>query len=144
MNNAPLADTGTPHEKEKIRGIVAKRGLAGASNDTKWNELITFMRQQDEWHPSYRCKWVSGHISGWDVEWWYHLPFPLMGVEWFDIGLHQERQKDRLIKDEIIDQSSWIIEKLKEIGFEHEVSGDVVRIFGYLPKSYEDFPPSNA
>lgn len=144
MNNAPLADTGTSDEKEKIRAIVARRGLSGAANNTKWNEFISFMRQQDEWRPSYRFKWVNGHISRWDTEWWYHLPFPLMGVEWFDIGLHQERPRGSLIKNKVIDHSPCILHKLREIGFEYEVSGDVVRIFGYLPRSLEDFPPSNA
>ncbi|WP_313549898.1 DUF6678 family protein [Pseudomonas sp.] len=75
----PLADTGTSDEKEKIRAIVARRGLSGAANNTKWNELINSMRQQDEWRPSYRFKWVNGHISRWDTECWYHLPFPLNG-----------------------------------------------------------------
>ena len=143
MDNAPLSGTGTAEEKEKIRAIIARRGLAGAANNTKWNELITFMRQHVEWRPSYRFKWINGHISKWDVEWWHHLPFPMVGVEWFDIGLHQEIRRGRLVKKEIIDHSPWILEKLKEIGFEYEVSGDVVRIFAYLPKSFEDFPPSN-
>lgn len=144
MNNAPLADTGTSDEKEKIRAIVARRGLSGAANNTKWNELISFMRQQDELRPSYRFKWVNGHISRWDTEWWYHLPFPLMGVEWFDICLHQEQPRGSLIKNEVIEHPPWILQKLREIGFEYEVSGDVVRIFGYLPRSLEDFPRSNA
>ncbi|MCW7753489.1 hypothetical protein OOT00_05745 [Desulfobotulus sp. H1] len=143
-NKALLADTGTSEEKENIRATVARRGLCGAANNTKWNELITFMRQQVEWRPSYRFKWINGHISSWDTEWWYHLPFPFMGVEWFDIGLRQERPRGRLIKNEVIDHSPWILKKLREIGFEHEASGDVVRIFGYLPKSLEDFRPSNA
>ena len=69
---------------------------------------------------------------------------PLNGVEWFDIGLHQERPRGSLIKNEVIDHSPWILQKLREIGFEYEVSSDIVRIFGYLPRSLEDFPPSNA
>ena len=123
--------------------LVNKRGLVGAANNTKWNELINFMRLQEKWRPSYRFKWVNGHISTWDVEWWYHLPFPLMGVEWLDIGLRQEITRGRLVENEVLDHSPWILLKLREIGFEHEVSVDVVRIFGYLPKSFEDFPPAD-
>lgn len=69
MSNLPLADAGELEEKKKVRAIVQKRGLVGAANNTKWNELITFMRQKDGWRPSYRYKWVNGFLSGWDVEW---------------------------------------------------------------------------
>ncbi len=129
----PLADAGSREQKEKARSLVLRRGLVSAANDTKWNELITFMRRRPDWRPGWRYKWVNGHVSDWDVEWWWHLPFPFVGVEWFDMGLHDRTGND---------QSSWLLDKLKEIGFEFEVAGDVVRVFGYLPKSLEDFPPS--
>ena len=136
-----MADTGSDEEKAKIRDLLQKRGLGGVANDTKWNELISFFRAKDDWCPSYRYKWVNGHISGWDAEWWSHLPFPFVGVEWFDIGLHQKIHVGRLIEEKTIDHSEWILLKLKEIGFEYEVGNDVVRIWGYMPKSFEDFPP---
>jgi hypothetical protein len=37
----------------------------------------------------------------------------------------------------IRDHSSEIVADLKKIGFEFEKVGDVVRIWGYLPKSYD-------
>ncbi len=142
MKSLPMADaTANKDELEKILKAIEKRQLVGAANNTKWNELITTMRDKKEWRPSYRFKSVSGYISGWDVEWWYHLPFPFVGVEWFDIGLHQIVKTGRLIKDKVIDHSGWITSLLNKIGFEFEVTGDVVRIWGYFPKSYEDFPP---
>lgn len=144
MENEPLAGAGSDVEKQKLRTIIERRGLAGAANDTKWNELITYMRKRDGWRPSYRYKWIEGHISSWDVDWWYHLPFPFLGVEWLDIGLHQEVRVGRLVKNKIIDHSGWILSKLQEIGFEYAIADDTVRIFGYLPKSYECFPPNKA
>lgn len=36
-------------------------------------------------------------------------------------------------------QNDQIVE---QIGLEFEVRADVLRIWGYLPKSYEDFPPA--
>lgn len=136
-----MADAGSDEEKTKIRALVQKRGLGSVANYTKWNELISFFREKADWRPSYRYKSVSGYISGWDVEWWCHLPFPFSGVEWFDIGLHQKVYVGRLLDDKTIDHSDWILPKLNEIGFEYEVINDVVRIWGYMPKSYEDFPP---
>ena len=87
-------------------------------------------------------KCLDSEISGWDTEWFYHLPFPIAYVEWIDIGLYQETRIGQLVKPRITDHSEWIIPLIESIGFEYEVSGDVARIFAYLPKSYEDFPPS--
>lgn len=145
-NPVPHAGVSRKDEKARLRAAISDKGLGGAANDTKWNALIDAMRRrtnQGDWVPSYRHQSVrDGHISGWDVEWFYHLPFPMMCAQWLDIGLHQEVRRGRLVKPDIIDHSSWILPLLDEIGFEYEVSGDVARIFGYLPKSYEDFPPA--
>jgi hypothetical protein len=132
MLNPPMANARDREHKEKVRALVLRRGLVGAANYTKWNELIAFMRQRTGWRPSWRYKWVNGHVSDWDVEWWHHLPFPFVGVEWFDMALLDAGGAD---------QSAWILAELRAIGFEFEVAGDVVRIFGYLPRSMDDFPP---
>ncbi len=124
-------------DKEKIVSL-ARRKFAGAlANDTKWNELITFVRGLNGWRPSYRSRSVSGHVTGWDVEWFYHLPFPFVGVEWLDIGLHEQASP----RHQVVDHSVLLLGKLAEIGFEFEARGDVARIWGYAPKSCEDFPP---
>ena len=145
MNSLPLADAVLVGEdKEKIASQARRRFSGSLANDTKWNELICYVRSLDRWKPSYRSKWVNGHISGWDAEWYYHLPFPFAGVEWFDIGLHEHVRTGRLIAPQIIDHSSEILGKIEAIGFDFETKNDVVRIWGYSPKSYEDFPPSTS
>lgn len=86
---------------------------------------------------------VSKRVSGWDVEWFYHLPFPFASVEWFDIALYETIPAEgRLLKPRVIDHTKDISNAVQAIGFEFEVRGDVLRIWGYLPKSYEDFPPA--
>jgi hypothetical protein len=82
---------------DKIKKLIARKNMAGLANDTKWDELIESMRSKKEWRPSYRSKSVSGYISGWDTEWYYHLPFPFVGVEWFEISL---QSKETLINSE--------------------------------------------
>jgi len=128
-------------DKEKITSQARRKFSGALANDTKWNALIEYIRSLEGWVPSYRSKWISGHVSGWDTGWCYHLPFPFVGVEWFDIGLHQSIRIGRLLAPQIIDHSPKIISKLEEIGFDFEVKDDIVRIWGYYPKSYEDFPP---
>jgi hypothetical protein len=127
--------------RKRIDVAVSARNLARAANNTRWNELIKFFHNQTEWRPSYRSKLVTDYISGWDVEWFYHLPFPFASVEWFDIGLYEGVPAEgRLLKSRVIDHTEEISNVVQGIGFEFEVCGDVLRIWGYLPKSYEDFP----
>jgi hypothetical protein len=129
--------------REKIDAAVSARNLACASNNTRWDELISYFRNQTGWRPSYRSKSVTGYISGWDVEWFYHLPFPFASVEWFDIGLYEGLPAEgRLLKPRVIDHTEEISNVVQTIGFEFDVRDDVLRIWGYLPRSYEDFPPA--
>ena len=95
---SPQPNVGTELEKSKIRAVVSDRGLSGCANDVKWGKLLDAMRLREGWKPSYRYKCVDGAPSGWDVEWWYHLPLPMMSVEWFDIAFSQQVQKGALIE----------------------------------------------
>jgi len=143
MNHLPSAKTGmTDDIRRKVLRICTERGLAGAANNTKWDKLVSAIRNMDEWRPSYRCKVIDGGISSWDTEWFYHLPFPLIYIEWLDIGMHQETNIGRLAKPKVTDHSEWIIPLIENTGFEYQVSGDIMRVFAYLPKNLEDFPPS--
>lgn len=137
-----MADAVPANMKDDFRAEASARQLVGAANNTKWNELISFVRSMSGWRPSYRSKSVTGHISGWDVEWFYHLPFPFSSVQWLDIGLHQHEFVAKLLPPKITDHSTSMIPVLRSIGFEFEVREDVVRLWGYLPKCYEDFPPA--
>lgn len=143
MNDLPMADAQSDDRvRRQVRAAVSARNLASASNDTRWNELISHFRGLQGWRPSYRSKSVNGFVSGWDVEWFYHLPFPFEAVEWFDIGLFEEGPFVGMLLPRVpIDHSSEILHVLEQIGFDFEQRGDVVRIWGYLPRSYEDFPP---
>jgi hypothetical protein len=138
----PSACACPAHVKDKAKSLAISRNLVGAANDTKWDELLEFFREMDGWAPCYRSKTVGGVISGWDTEWFCHLPFPFMRVEWFDIALEEVIWRGALLPREVIDHSGLILTKLKEIGFEFEAREGTVRIWGYLPKCYEDFPPT--
>ena len=66
MSLMPMADavSDEKYKKEAMR-IIAERQLVGAANNTKWNELISEVRDFSE-KPCYRTKVVNGYISGWD------------------------------------------------------------------------------
>jgi len=141
MDQLPTASAGYDEAmRKKINAAVATRNLSRASNNTRWDELINHFRYSQEWRPFYRFKTLDdSRISGWDREWFYHLPFPFSSVEWFDIGL-KTNGGGRLLPP--VDSTVEISRVVKNIGFEFEVRADVLRIWGYLPKSYEDFPGS--
>jgi hypothetical protein len=144
MSELPTAGAGHDDAmRGKTKAAVAARNLASASNNTKWDELISHFRQRDGWRPSYRYKSVTGYVSGWDAEWFYLLPFPFAGVEWFDIGVFEDGPfVGQLFAHAAVDHSDEISEVVGQIGFEFEVRADVLRVWGYVPKSYEDFPPA--
>jgi hypothetical protein len=105
----------SPDEREEVRRVVAERGLCGLANDTKWDEFITAVRARTAWRPSYRYKCVGGPPSRWDVEWFYHLPFPLVSVEWLDVAHLQEVREHRLPpRVATIDHSEWLVPLLRQ------------------------------
>lgn len=142
MQSLPSAgSTPVGYDKEDIASQARRRFSGALANDTKWDELIDYVRGCAAWKPPYRSKWVNGHVSGWDTEWCWHLPFPFVGVEWFDLVLREYVRRGELLAPKIIDHSGELESTLAKIGFDFEVKDGVARIWGYFPKSYEDFPP---
>jgi hypothetical protein len=132
----------TAERRGTVKRAIASRGLGGLANDTNWDEFITGMRAlfpgPRGWRPSYRCKCVDGPPSDWDVEWFYHLPFPMISVEWFDIAFLQETRDRRLPpKVTITNHAPRIAELLQRVGLEFETGRTM--IFGYAPKSMDLF-----
>lgn len=144
MSYLPLADAVREgDDKQRYLKIVAQHQLVGAANNTKWNKLITFMRDKEGWTPEWKFQGIDNSSWGWDSEWNYHLPFPFISVKWFDINPIEEVHRGKLLNPEIIDHSDWIIELLEEIGFFIEVTKHkVIRIWGYTPVSLKRFNDS--
>lgn len=145
MSLLPMADA-SASEKDKIDALrfIKMRNLVGAANNTKWNEFICEVREWKNWKPPFRSKWVTGHISEWDCEWCYHLPFPFIGVQWLDlyfIGEIVDVRRHHSIKE--FDHSESLTELLDKIGLSYEKGKTTLRIWGYLPKCYELFDETN-
>jgi hypothetical protein len=140
-NSLPGAKSAhSPDERENLKRVVGSRNLCGLANDTKWNEFITAMRSRQGWRPRYRFKCIDGPPSSWDREWFYHLPFPMISVEWLDLEYFQETTIHRLPpRVEVTDHSEWLVELLKRIGLDFQKGREVIRIFGYSPKNLDLF-----
>lgn len=142
--NAEIVHPSRPFISEipKLRKIIAADGLTGLANDTKWNELIDFMRKvpRENWCAGYRYRRIdSDFVSEWDGEWWHHLPFPLMSVMWLDLSFEEEIRRGQLILPQIIDHSPDLKALLMRIGFDFEKGANTIRIFGYAPRDRQGF-----
>jgi hypothetical protein len=63
-------------------------------NDTKWDELRRAMYGLGDLSPAWRTKDVSGYLSPWDREWFYHFReggFAL--IEWVEIRVTSPAQE---------------------------------------------------
>ena len=132
-------------EIPKLRRLIADQGLTGLANDTKWNELIDFMRKvpRENWCAGYRYRCIdSDFVSEWDCEWWHHLPFPFISVMWLDLSFEEEIRRGQLISPQVIDHSSDLEDLLTTIGFDFEKGADTIRIFGYAPRDRDGFAPA--
>ena len=129
----------SPEDCDRLRRVVQQRGLCGLANDTKWDELIDAMRAREGWKPKFRCKCIDSTPSYWDGEWFYHLPFPLLSLEWLDIEFIERTHRGRLIAPVFTDHSAWLEELLVRVGFEYQKGSALIRIFGYSPKSSDLF-----
>jgi|GEM_PF-686060 len=140
MNPSPpnARSARSPEERAKIKRVIAECGLCGLANDTKWDEFVAAMREQ-VWKPSYRVKCVNGPVSVWDVEWFYHLPFPLISVEWMDVAFLQKEIRNALLAPVVTDHSAWIEALIKQFGLDSRTGKSMIRIFGYSPRSTEQF-----
>ena len=131
----------TPNAREKAKRVIQQRGLCGLANDTKWDELINSMRSRQGWTPKFRCKCIEFPVfDDWDGEWFYHLPFPMISVEWLDLNFLEETWTYRLPPQKMVtDHSPWIEELLQQIGFDYMKGQSMIRLFGYSPKNMDLF-----
>jgi hypothetical protein len=55
-------------------------------NDARWDELRVAMYGLGRLSPRWRAKDVSGHVSDWDGEWFYHFrEGGYASIEWVEI-----------------------------------------------------------
>lgn len=62
-------------------------------NDTKWDEIRRAMYELGDLRPSWRAKDLSGYLSPWDGEWFYHFPDGgYDSIEWVEIRVDTAKQ----------------------------------------------------
>ena len=62
-------------------------------NNTKWDELRLAMYNLGDLRPRWRTKDVSGYLSPWDGEWFYHFrDGGYVSIEWVEIQVISPEQ----------------------------------------------------
>ncbi|PAS96292.1 MAG: hypothetical protein BSR46_15670 [Candidatus Dactylopiibacterium carminicum] len=123
-----------------MKKVASERRLGGLANDTKWDELILWVRAQTDYRPEHRFKRIdSAHVSNWDSEWHFHLPYPLSSIEWLEISFLRIKHRATLVPHITEDHSALIESVLQTIGLDYVKGRSAFRIFGYAPRNLHDF-----
>jgi hypothetical protein len=139
-----------PHDRPfvseipKLRKLIKALNLVGLANNTKWNELLTHMREQrvkkEFWLPKFRFKCIdSDYVSNWEGDWFYRVPYPFICVSWFEIEYTEyfmDQFGQQKVKFDYLSQFDCL---LKQIGFDYIIGKNAIRIFGYAPKDKTEF-----
>jgi hypothetical protein len=89
-------------------------------NNTKWDELRLAMYNLADPGTRWRTKDVSGYISSWDAEWFYHFRNGGYGsIEWVEI---------RVL---LADQDAAVLALLRQIHLPGHRIDQGFRIYGY-------------
>ncbi len=96
--------------------------MNGVMNNTKWDELRMAMYGLAESRPRWRTKDVSGYLSPWDGDWFYHFRAgDYDSIEWVEIQIATPAQDE------------GVLELLRRIHLPGERVAQGFRIYGYVP-----------
>jgi hypothetical protein len=91
-------------------------------NNTKWEELRLAMLGLGDLRPRWRSKDVSGYVSSWDGEWYYHFrDGGFKSIEWVEIYIQSA------------EQDIAVLELLRRIHVPGHKIEQGYRIYGCLP-----------
>jgi hypothetical protein len=106
---------------QRVQAMTELR-VSGLMNNTKWDELRLAMSQLGSLHPMWRTRDVSGYVSPWDGEWFYHFRAGgYESIEWAEIRITTRKQ------------DIAVFDALKQIHLPGERIEGGFRIYGYVP-----------
>ncbi len=130
--------------KEKILRIVNERNLCSYMNNTKWNELITAVKNEMSFPPPFDIKYLTqeevtqSEFENKDVDYWGDWEgenFPTqeyyINIEWIKIRPRYLKYRGKLIAPELVDESKKIKEILERYNISFEEKDGFYCIYGY-------------
>lgn len=130
--------------KDKVFRIVCERNLCSYMNDTKWNELITAVKNEMPFAPAFIIKYVTqetvtqNKIETEDVDYfgdWKGENFPpqefYFNIEWIKVRPRYLKYQGKLIAPKLIDASKNFEEILYRYNIPFEERDGLYCIYGY-------------
>lgn len=91
-------------------------------NNTKWEELRLAMYSLGHLRPSWRTKDITGYLTPWDGEWFYHFRDGVFtSIEWLEIQVLSA------------EQDAAVLALLREIHLPGHRIEQGFRVYGYAP-----------
>lgn len=132
------------HElKEKVCRIIEKRNLCSYMNNTKWDELITAIRNEMPFPPPYSIKYITqecaeiSKIETEDVTYWGDWSgenFPqeyYFNIEWLKVRPRYLKYRGKLIAHEVVDERKIFEAILIRYNIPYVEENGLYCIYGY-------------
>lgn len=130
--------------KNKVLHIVCERNLCSYMNNTKWNELITAVKNEMSFPPAFEIRYVTqetdteskieteavNYIGDWNGE-----NFPpqeyYFNIEWIKVCPRFQKYRGKLIAPEVVDETKTFEKILDKCNIPFEEKGGLYCIYGY-------------
>lgn len=133
------------HElKKKVYRIIEKRNLCSYMNNTKWDELITAVRNEMTFPPPFEIKYLTqddisqSKVLNEDVDYWgdwngeYCPPREYyFNIEWIKVRPRYLKYRGKLIAPEVVDESKTFEAILIRYNIPYVEENGLYCIYGY-------------
>ena len=133
------------HElKKDVYRIIEKRNLCSYMNNTKWEELITAIRNEMPLPPPFEMKYLTqddifqSNVLKEDVDYWgdwYGEHFPpkeyYFNIEWLKVRPRYLKYRGKLITHEVVDESKIFEAILIRYNIPYVEENGLYCIYGY-------------
>lgn len=128
----------------KVQRIIEQKGLYSYMNNTKWDELITAVREEMPFPPPYKMKFVTETVEDWEQDfkedvyylcYWCGEEFPTkdyyFNIEWLKVRPRYLEHRGKLVAPAVIDVSPKFEEILTRYNIPFELEEGTYCIYGY-------------
>lgn len=129
--------------KKKVYSIIEKRNLCSYMNNTKWDELITAVRNEMPFPPPFDIKYLTQDVIPQSVlnedvaYWgaWHGEYFPpredYFNIEWIKVRPTYLKHRGKLIAPEVVDESKTFEAILIRYNIPYVEENGLYCIYGY-------------
>ena len=120
-------------ETDRWRNKIVTGSFVSVMNDTRWSALLKNLADSDL-RPRFRVKIVdkAAPNDDWERSFPYHLPSPLLCIEWLELSAISYEHRGQLIPPLEYDRSALLEECLRTSKVPFTQDGAVYKVWGHL------------